>query len=345
MSRKFDVVIGNPPYQEEAQGAGTRDTPVYHQFMDAAYAVGKKAVLVTPARFLFNAGFTPKEWNQKMLADPHLRVAHYAPNSDELFPGTDIKGGIAVTYRDDAKDGRPIGTFTKFPELTTLVTKIVESGDKPLAQAGITSSRSYRFTDKLYEDFPQALKLRPEGNAALVSTNTFEQFAFVYHEDRPDDGGDYVQVLGLIRNNRVLRWLRSDYITGPESFHAFKVVVPAANGAGDFGEPLSSPLVVPPGVAVTQTFITIGAFELESSADACLRYIKSKFARALLGVLKITQHNPASAWKHVPLQDFTEASDIDWSAASPEIDQQLCAKYGLADAETAFIESKVEPME
>ncbi len=72
MSKKFDVVIGNPPYQEEAQGEGTRDTPVYHLFMDAAYEVGKKAVLITPARFLFNAGFTPKAWNEKMLADPHL---------------------------------------------------------------------------------------------------------------------------------------------------------------------------------------------------------------------------------------------------------------------------------
>ena len=69
MTKKFDVVIGNPPYQEEAQGSGTRDTPVYHLFMDAAYEVAHKAVLITPARFLFNAGFTPKAWNEKMLAD------------------------------------------------------------------------------------------------------------------------------------------------------------------------------------------------------------------------------------------------------------------------------------
>mgnify|MGYP003552074398 CR=1 FL=1 len=62
MTKKFDVVIGNPPYQEEAQGGGTRDTPLYHLFMDAAYDVGEKAVLITPARFLFNAGFTPKAW-------------------------------------------------------------------------------------------------------------------------------------------------------------------------------------------------------------------------------------------------------------------------------------------
>ena len=86
MSKKFDVVIGNPPYQAEAQGGGTRDTPVYQLFMDAAYAVGKKVVLITPARFLFNAGFTPKAWNEKMLSDEHLSVAYYESDSNGLFP-------------------------------------------------------------------------------------------------------------------------------------------------------------------------------------------------------------------------------------------------------------------
>ena len=345
MSKKFDVVIGNPPYQEEAQGAGTRDTPVYHLFMDAAYEVGKKAVLITPARFLFNAGFTPKAWNQRMLSDPHLTVPYYVPNSDELFPGTDIKGGIAVTYWDEDRDGDPIGTFTRFPELNTILHKVVEPGHFPLEHVGITSSRSYRYTDKLYEDHPEARALRPEGNAALVNTNTFEQFAFIYHADKPGGGSEYVRMLGLIKNKRVFRWIRSDYITGPESFGAYKVVLPAANGSGALGEPLSSPLVVEPQVAVTQTFITIGSFGDEDTAEACFKYVKSKFARALLGVLKITQHNPAKVWKYVPLQDFTSASDIDWTKSIPEIDQQLFAKYGLDDHEIAFIEAKIKPME
>lgn len=108
---------------------------------------------------------------------------------------------------------------------------------------------------------------------------------------------------------------------------------------------LSSPLVIDPQVAVTQTFITIGAFDDEAVADACLKYIKSKFARALLGVLKITQDNPAKVWKYVPLQDFTSASDIDWSKPIPQIDQQLYAKYGLDSEEIAFTETRVKPME
>jgi hypothetical protein len=344
MSRKFDVVIGNPPYQEEAQGAGTRDTPLYHLFMDAAYDVGKKAVLVTPARFLFDAGFTPKAWNKKMLADPHLMVAHYAPNSDELFPGTDIKGGIAVTYWDEDHDGEPIGTFARFAELKTILHKVIASRHAGLEQVGMTSSRSYRYTDKLYEDYPEALVLRPEGNSALVSTNTFEQFASFYHSEKPADDGKYVRVLGLAMTKRAFRWIPSDYITGPESFGAHKVVVAAANGSGAFGETLSSPIVVDPQVAVTQTFITIGAFDDEVTAEACLKYVKSKFARALLGILKVTQHNPAKVWKYVPVQDFTSGSDIDWTKSAPEVDSQLYAKYGLDDLEVAFIEASVEPM-
>ena len=343
MGKKFDVVIGNPPYQEEAHGGGTRDTPVYHQFMNAAYEVANKAVLITPARFLFNAGFTPKAWNEKMLADRHLSVPHYVPNSNDLFPGTDIKGGIAVTYWDEKRDDEPIDTFTSYPEMNEILHKVNVAHDASIAPS-ITSSRSFRYNDALYNEHPEARALRPGGNAALVNTNTFEQFSFLYHMEQPKDGQDYVRVLVLIKNRRLSRWIRASYIAGPASFLKFKVVVAAANGSGTLGEVLSSPLVVEPEVAVTQTFITIGAFDDQAQAQACLKYVKTKFARAMLGILKITQHNPAKVWKHVPLQDFTGASDIDWTNSIPEIDQQLYAKYGLADAVIEFIETRVKPM-
>ncbi|MBS1906947.1 MAG: Eco57I restriction-modification methylase domain-containing protein [Actinobacteria bacterium] len=345
MVKKFDVVIGNPPYQEEAQGSGTRDTPVYHRFMDAAYEVGKKAVLITPARFLFNAGFTPKAWNEKMLADSRLTVPYYVPDSGDLFPGTDIKGGIAVTYRDVDRSGDPIGTFTKYPELNDILHRVVALHIASVASLAMTSSRSYRYSEKLYDDHPALRELRPKGNAALINTNAFDQFSSVFFSSNPGDGHEYVQVLGLVRNKRHTRLIRSDYVSGPPSFSAYKVVVPAANGSGHLGEVLSSPLVVGPGVAVTQTFITIGSFPVEDDAEACLKYIKTKFARALLGVLKITQHNPAKVWKYVPLQDFTADSDIDWTKSVAEIDQQHYSKYGLSDDEIAFIEEQIRPMQ
>ncbi|MGO1442546.1 MAG: restriction endonuclease, partial [Lactobacillus delbrueckii] len=75
------------------------------------------------------------------------------------------------------------------------------------------------------------------------------------------------------------------------------------------------------------------------------KYIKTKFCRTLLGTLKITQHNSISAWKNVPLQDFTSNSDIDWTKSIPEIDQQFYKKYNLTEDEINFIETKVQAMD
>lgn len=350
MTKKFDVVIGNPPYQEEAQGEGTRDTPIYHQFMDAAYEVGTKVVLITPARFLFKAGFTPKPWNEKMLADEHLSVAHYEPDSNQLFPSlTDpIKGGIAVTYRDSERALGPIGFFAKNPELNTILNKVRESG-AAFIDGEVSSGRAYAFTQTMHDAHPEASDAMSSDAQFRVSTNAFEQLAFLFHETRPDDGGEYVRLVGVIKNRRASRWLRSEYLAGPESFGKYKVSVPAANGSGSttdfFGVPLNNPTILEPSVAVTQTFITVGSFDTEAEAEACLKYLKSKFARAMLGVLKVTQHNPRSTWRYVPAQDFTSASDIDWSMTIPEIDAKLYAKYGLDADEIAFIEAKVKPME
>lgn len=350
MAKKFDVVIGNPPYQEEAQGGGTRDTPIYHQFMDAAYEVGTKVVLITPARFLFNAGFTPKAWNEKMLADEHLTVAHYESDSNHLFPSlTDpIKGGIAVTYRDSERQLGPIGFFAKHPQLNTILGKVVEAGGSYIDRE-VSSGRAYAFTAKMHVQHPTASSIMSSDAQFRVSTNAFEQLEFLFHDSQPNDGDSYVRVLGVIKNRRASRWIRSDHISGPDSLEKYKVAVPAANGSGSttdfFGVALNKPTVLEPGEAVTQTFITIGSFATEREAQACMKYVKSKFARTLLGVLKITQHNPAKVWKYVPAQDFTSASDIDWSKSIPEIDAQLYAKYELDAAEIAFIEDKVTPME
>lgn len=343
MTKKFDVVIGNPPYQEEAQGEGTRDTPVYHRFMDAAYELGTKVVLITPARFLFNAGFTPKAWNEKMLADPHVMVPIYVRDSSELFPGTKIRAGIAVTYRDSERAGAPIETFTAYDELNSILHKVRESGTT-FIDGEVSSGRAYAFTQAMHDANPDASGLMSSDAQFRVSTNAFEQLAFLFYETRPADDHEYAQVLGVIKNKRCRRWIRSDYITGPGSFRKYKVALPAANENNRLGQ-MAAPEVVEPGVAVTQTFLTIGAFGTETEAQACFSYVKTKFARAMLYVLKVTQHNPRATWRFVPAQDFTTASDIDWTKSIPEIDAQLCAKYGLDPNEIAFIDDKVTPLD
>ena len=93
--------------------------------MDSAFKVSDKVELVTPARFLFDAGSTPKAWNRKMLNDPHFKVMSYKADASSAFPNTDIKGGVAVTYRDADRDFGAIEVFTHFDELRTIKEKVV----------------------------------------------------------------------------------------------------------------------------------------------------------------------------------------------------------------------------
>ena len=97
-------------------------------------------------------------------------------------------------------------------------------------------------------------------------------------------------------------------------------------------------------VAYTRSFIGIGAFQSLVEAENCLKYIKTKFCRTMLGILKITQMNNKDVWAYVPLQDFTSSSDIDWSKSIAEIDEQLFDKYGLDEQERNFIRTKVKEM-
>ena len=343
MSERFDVVIGNPPYQNEAQGASTRAEPIYNKFMDAAYEIGHKAVLITPARFLFNAGQTPRTWNTKMLADKHLMVAHYEPNSDRLFPGTDIKGGIVVTYER-------IGVL--IPDSIAPMRGVVNKLTKPVTQASesfsslISSGGIYRYSKLAMNDCLSIISVQGKGTGSKITTSGFDKLNnVVFFDSKPEDDYDSIRLVGLAGGRREHRWIRRDYVNSPTSLDSWKVIIAKANGNGDFGETISSPFVGEPSIGHTDTFLSVGNFTTEAEATACLKYVKTKFTRALLGVLKVTQDNPVRVWKYVPLQDFTSESDIDWSKPVTDIDQQLYDKYNLNKEERDFIESHVKPME
>lgn len=94
----------------------------------------------------------------------------------------------------------------------------------------------------------------------------------------------------------------------------------------------------------TQSFISIGAVDSQHEVNAIMKYIKSKFVRAILHILKVTQDNNSGVWKYVPLQDFTANSDIDWTKSIHDIDLQLYKKYGLSEKEIDFIEKHVKEM-
>lgn len=342
---KFDFIIGNPPYQDETIGDNKGFAPpIYHLFLDEAYKVANKVELIHPARFLFDAGSTPKAWNQKMLNDEHLKVISYEPISSNIFPNTDIKGGIAITYRDDSTKFGAIHTFIVFEELRSIMAKVNMSESQGLNTIAY-ASEAYRFTDTMHYEHPEVEALLSKGHKYDFKTSVLEKLdGIVFFSEKPSDEASYVQIIGLIKGTRCAKWIKRQYVKEPTNFDSYKIFIPKANGSGALGEVLSTPMIGHPMIGHTQTFISIGDFKSESEAEACLKYIKTKFARTMLGVLKITQDNPPDKWRYVPLQDFTASSDIDWSQAVADIDRQLYAKYGLDEQEIAFIESHVKEM-
>ena len=355
---KFNAVVGNPPYQIVNQGDGNGADPIYHLFIDVGRKLADMGTLIHPARCLFNAGKTPKEWNQKILNDEHFKVVSYWPKSADVFPTVDIKGGVAVTEWNETEKIGPIGFFTTFPELGSILAKVRTGAFESFADL-VYPRDLYHLVEKLYDENPWASERPSKGHRYDVGSNVFDLFPELFFEDKPKDGIEYARIYGRVKNERNLKWIKKSYLKLPDNFAYYKVMLPKANGSGAIGEVLSTPLVGQPLVGHTLTFLSIGKFSTQMEADACLKYIKSKFARTMLGTLKVTQDNPRETWTNVPLQDFTSESDIDWNksvsvvdAAAKkkyqldinEIDAQLYAKYRLTKEEITFIETHVQEM-
>ncbi len=342
---KIKAVVGNPPYQEE--GESTRKAPIYHLFYDVAFKLSPIVTLITPGRYLFKVGQTPAEWMDRMLSDSHFKIADYFQKSNEIFPTVDIKGGVAIGFRDANKEFGAIGFFSEFPLLVSIMNKVKSHKDfvQGVFSQIVSSQGIYRFSDYAIQSIPRIIEVQGKGTAAKITSNAFENLPEIFVEEEQKIDGKGVQIMGRVKGKRETKWINAKYLQPCEYLDFYNVFVPEANGTGAIGEVLSTPEIGVPEIGHTDTFLSIGKFASAEEASACLKYVKSKFARCMLGTLKATQHNPKDTWANVPMQDFTENSDIDWSKSIEEIDAQLYAKYDLSDEETAFIESMIKPME
>ena len=343
MAKKlFDFCIGNPPYQETTSSESTRMPPVYNIFMDETYNIADAVELITPARFLFNAGQTPKAWNKKMLNDSHLKVLHYEQDASRIFPNTDIKGGVAITYRDSEKQYGAIRTFVPYKELGEILKK---AGADEITDSltDIADSSNVYDLKNIYADHPDYRKYIGDGGRhSQLKTNVLNINPIF--TDTPTEDDDYA-VYGLVNGKRGHKYCHRRYIKSDhKSLSKYKVLVPKASGSGKFGDAFAEMLIIKPNEAFTQTFISIGTFDNEIEVNNLLKYLKTKFCRALLFVLKVTQDNLPAVWRYIPKQNFTPSSDIDWTKSVHEIDLQLYRKYGLSVEEINFIETHVKEM-
>ena len=335
---KFNAVVSNPPYQ-----VGVNKEPLYHHFISIGMEIGDLGTLIHPGRFLFNAGKTPKAWNQKMLNAEHFKVVKYWKKSDEVFDAVDIKGGVAVTMWDKQNVIGPIGTFVLHDELRTIQEKVESLGEESFSKL-VYSRDLYQLTELFYKENPELEGRQSKGHRFDLGTTAFSLFPEVFSDEKPAGDG-YALVVGRENDTRIAKWIKKEYLKLPDNFESYKVVVPKSNGSGHFGESLSSPFVAAPFHAQNTTFLSIGKFDSIFEAEACLKYIKTKFVRCMLGILKVTQDNPKSVWLKVPLQNFTQQSDINWDLSIPELDAALYQKYNLTQDDIDFIESNVSAMQ
>ena len=226
-SMKFDYVIGNPPYQEEAPGTSTSDKPVYHTFMDAAYSVSDKVELITPARFLFDAGATPSVWNRKMLSDTHFKVLQYESDAKYFFSSIELPGGIAISYRDATRNFGAMKQFIQYNELNKIARKVKEKHEKTLNS--IMYPQNKFNLSNLYEDFP-ILKTRigSDGKDKRFRQIVMERFPEIFSEQKSDDS---LRTLGLIGRQREYRYISRRYVEYETWIDKYKVFVPFSNGA------------------------------------------------------------------------------------------------------------------
>ena len=156
---------------------------------------------------------------------------------------------------------------------------------------------------------------------------------------------NYYRVLGRLGGVRVWKYVCRDYVrfsSKVDNVEKWKVFISRSNGSGKYGEKLSKIEIAGPGDIHTDSFISSGNFETQQEAENLRKYLKTKFARALLGILKSTQDLRPDCMALIPDQDFSSSSDIDWTQSIPDIDRQLYAKYGLNDKEIGFIENNVK---
>ena len=335
---KFDAVVSNPPYQ-----VGVNKEPLYHHFISIGMEIGDLGTLIHPGRFLFNAGKTPKAWNQKMLNDEHFKVVKYWKKSDEVFDAVDIKGGVAVTMWDKQNVIGPIGTFVLHDELRTIQEKVESLGEESFSKL-VYSRDLYQLTELFYKENPELEGRQSKGHRFDLGTTAFSLFPEVFSDEKPAGDG-YALVVGRENDTRIAKWIKKEYLKLPDNFESYKIAFPVANGSGKFGESLSDPFVCGPYCAQNTTFLSAGNFYTLFEAQSCLKYVKTKFARCMLGIFKVTQHTTREAWRAVPLQNFTQQSDINWDLSIPELDAALYQKYNLTRDEIEFIESNVSAMQ
>lgn len=341
---KFDVIIGNPPYQEMDGGAQASASPIYHHFVRLAKELNPQLFsFIIPARW-FVGGKGLDDFRDEMLNDIHIRELHDWLTPEDIFPNTNIRGGVCYFLWDKNYDNTQNLTRVVTHENNVVIDDVVRPMKIEDTDIFIRDGKSVPILAKVFADENTEIMLN------YVSPLRPFGFRGYFVEDenfRPTNSGLSDPIICYGRGKEIGYLEKSEVSVRPEWIDVWKVYTPRANNIGtELNDDNLNTFVGAPKTICTESYLVIGA-ELGLDGDSCInlsKYLTTKFARYLHGLAKGSQDATSKTYRFVPLQDFSNSSDIDWSVSVQEVDKQLYKKYGLSEDEINHIESRIKPM-
>ena len=343
---KFEAVVGNPPYQEVISSNKSNKSlskQLFPFFIKMTIMLNSTYVaLITPSRW-----FTGDAQDGSFIklrdfikSNNHIKTIKNYPIASNVFPDVFIAGGVNYYLYDKNYSGKVDFSVCTDNKIVTQIRNLFEEGLDII----VSSSENYAMIQKLRDSKFVSLTTITKGRDAFGITGK--------NANNISSVSAFENAYELRCAYEEIRYVSKDKITkNIDIADKWKIFISKGNGgAGTLGDGkpvaiLGKPYIGKAQSVCTDSLIPIGAFDTKKEAINLQKYIKTKFVRYMVGILKVSQNVSQNVYQFVPLQDFTDKSDIDWSKSVAEIDQQLYKKYNLDDSEIAFVESMIKPME
>lgn len=317
---KFDVIIGNPPYQLSDGGAQASAIPLYHKFVQQAKKMNPRFLtMIIPSRW-FSGGKGLDGFRKEMLTDSRIRIIHDFINARDCFPNVEIKGGVNYFLWDRDKSG-------ECKIISHIDNEISSVSTRPLLEK--KSDIFIRYNDAI-SIFRKVQSIKEEKFNKIVSSRKPFGFAtnFKGNENKFENSIKIYQTkgIGYIKNDLVEK--NQDWVD------KYKILIPKAIGSGDGRTDIIKPIISEPNTVCTETYIIVGPFNSLREIENAISYIKTKFFHFMVTLVKVTQDATSKVYRFVPMQDFSQS----WS------DEKLNKKYSLNKKEITYINSMISEM-
>lgn len=332
---KFDVIVGNPPYQlNDGGGTGSSAMPIYQKFIMQAKKLNPRFLtMITPSRW-FSGGRGLDEFREEMLNDDRIKIIHDFTNANDCFPGVEIKGGVSYFLWDRDNPGEcEINTYENNKKTSSTVRALLEKGTNTFIRYNeaisilrkIKLHNELSFNTLISANDPFGFDVRVKNSYKRVKPNykksSFQNSVKFYYNGWRKKGIGYIASTDISKNQE---WVKE-----------CKIYIPKAWGTGDSRKDWLNPFVIEVPSCCTETYLVIGPFENKSIAENVITYTQTKFFHFMVSLIKNTQNSMKKVYEFVPIQDLSEL----WS------DEKLYEKYNFDEAEIEFIESMIRPME